>query len=191
MTGDHPERNKNDERDTDRQPHLAVQEAAVPAMIVALAALVMSANIKDNTIRSVDIGDETIRSRDVHNGTLTGAEIQNGALTGADVKNDSLTGADINESSLAKVPNADTLDGLDSANLVPGGVLPGGSTIKGTYAVQYLAEAVNEPGRVAFSFGASPPAAPASSFIPQGGAATADCPGSAANPKAARTPVRL
>jgi hypothetical protein len=142
---------------------------------VTAAALITSANIKDNTIRSVDIRDETIRSRDV----------DNGSLTGADVKNNSLTGADLNETTLAKVPNADKLDGLDSANLVPGGVLPSGRTIKGTYALQYVAEAVNEGGRVAFSFGASLPAAPAASFIPQGGAATADCPGTAANPKAA------
>jgi hypothetical protein len=169
-----------------------------PAMIVALgalvisaggtvtaAALITSANIKDNTIRSVDIRDETIKSRDVDNGSLIGADVSNGSLTGADVKNGALTGADINESTLAKVPNADTLDGLDSANLAPGGVLPSGRTIKGTYHVQYLAEASLEPGGVAFSFGASLPAAPAASFIPLGGPATADCPGSAANPKAA------
>jgi hypothetical protein len=169
-----------------------------PAMIVALAALVMSAggtvtaaalitsaNVKDNTIRSVDIRDETIRSRDVDNRSLTGADIQNRSLTGADVRNSSLGGADINESTLAKVPAADTLDGLDSSNLVPGGVLPSGRTIKGTYAAVYVANQADILGRVAFSFGASLPAAPAVSFIPQGGAATADCPGSAANPKAA------
>jgi hypothetical protein len=178
-----------------------------PAMIVALGALVMStggtvtaaalitsANIKDNTIRSVDIRDETIRSRDVDNGSLTGADLKNRSLTGVDVKNGSLTGADVNESSLAKVPaaanatnaqNAGKVDGLDSANLVPGGVLPSGRTIKGAYALEYLAAAAIEPGRVAISFGASLPAAPAASFIPQGVAATAECPGSAANPTAA------
>src|SRR5262245_8258800 len=117
-----------------------------PAMTVALGALVMSAGgtvtaaalvtsaiIEDNTIRSVDVKDETIKSRDVNNGTLSGADVKNGALTGADVKDNALGGADINESSLAKVPaaakatnaqNAGTLDGLDSSNLVPGGVVP-------------------------------------------------------------------
>jgi hypothetical protein len=101
-----------------------------PAMIVALGALVMStggtvtaaalitsAGIKDNTIRSVDIRDETIRSRDVDNRSLTGADLKNG----------SLTGVDINESTLAKVPaaanatnaqNAGKVDGLDANSLI-------------------------------------------------------------------------
>jgi uncharacterized protein YjbI with pentapeptide repeats len=92
-----------------------------PAMVVALgalmlsvggnvtaAALLTSAGIQDNTIRSVDIRDETIRGRDVDNGSLTGADVRNGRLTGADV----------NESSLRKVPNADKVDGVDSSRLL-------------------------------------------------------------------------
>jgi hypothetical protein len=92
-----------------------------PAMVVALAALVLStggtvtagvlitsADIQDNTIRSADIHDETVRSRDVDNGTLNGV----------DVARNSLNGADVNESSLRKVPNADRLDGLDSTQFV-------------------------------------------------------------------------
>jgi hypothetical protein len=111
-----------------------------PAMIVALGALVMStggtvtaaalitsANVKDNTLRSVDIHDETIRSRDVDNASLTGADIRNRSVTGVDVKNNTLTGADVNESTLAKVPaaanatnaqNAGTVDGLDANSLI-------------------------------------------------------------------------
>jgi hypothetical protein len=142
---------------------------------VTAAALITSANIKDNTIRSVDIRDETIKSRDV----------DNGSLTGVDVRSNSLTGAEINESTLAKVPNADRLDGLDSSNLTPGGVLPSGRTITGTYALQYEATGPSGTGRTAFSFGASLPIAPKVHFIAYGGAATAQCPGSAANPKAA------
>jgi hypothetical protein len=160
----------------------------LPAMIVALGALVMSTggtvtaaalitsrNIKDNTIRSVDIRDATIKSRDVYNGSLTGA----------DLKNNTLTGADINESTLEKVPNADKVDGFDAANLVAGGPLPSGRTITGTYAVLYVASGPNVGGLAAFSFGASLPTAPAVTFIPKGGAAMPTCPGSAANPKAA------
>jgi hypothetical protein len=41
-----------------------------------------------------------------------------GSLTGADVFDNALTGADILETSLGKVPNADTLDGLDAANFL-------------------------------------------------------------------------
>ena len=56
-----------------------------PAMVVALAALVLGAGgtatagalitsraIEDNTIRSADIRDETIGSRDIRNGALSG-----------------------------------------------------------------------------------------------------------------------
>jgi hypothetical protein len=107
-----------------------------PAMVVALGALVMSAGggvtagalltsaaIKDNTIRSVDLRDGTLKSVDVTNGTLTGADVKNGKLTGADVADNSLTGADVKESALAPVPsaatatsaqNAGTIDGLDA-----------------------------------------------------------------------------
>jgi hypothetical protein len=91
------------------------------AIVVAVAALALgaggtatagvlitSAGIEDNTIRGVDIHDETIGSRDV----------DNGSLNGVDVARNSLTGADVNESSLAKVPNADRLDGQDSTQLL-------------------------------------------------------------------------
>jgi hypothetical protein len=40
--------------------------------------------------------------------------------TGANIVNDSLTGADISEASLGKVPNADTLDGINSPGFIQG-----------------------------------------------------------------------
>jgi hypothetical protein len=162
-----------------------------PAMVVALGALVLSvggnvtaaalitsAGIKDNTIRSVDIRDETIRSRDVDNGTLTGADVRNGTLTGADV----------NESKLAPVPNADKLDGLDSSNLIPGGVLPSKKTIRGTYGLSFYANGSGQGGYTTWSFGAElplAPSAPAGNFIKLGQDPTANCPGSPSNPQAA------
>jgi hypothetical protein len=87
---------------------------------VTAAALITSADIKDNTIRSVDIRDETIRSRDVDIGSLIGADIQNGSLTGTDVANDTLTRADVNESTLGQVPSAagaGKVDGMDANSL--------------------------------------------------------------------------
>jgi hypothetical protein len=125
---------KERDRDTGADPHRGRRSAKrwrclpSPAMVVALGALIMSAggtvtaaalltsaNIRDNTIRSVDVRDETIKSRDVDNGSLTGADVNNRSLTGADVQDNSLTGAGINESTLGKVPNADKLDGIDSS----------------------------------------------------------------------------
>jgi hypothetical protein len=50
----------------------------------------------------------------------TGANIVNGSLTGVDVRNDTLKGADVLESRLAKVPDSDKLDGLDSARYTRG-----------------------------------------------------------------------
>jgi hypothetical protein len=129
-----------------------------PAMIVALGALVMStggtvtaaalitsANIKDNTVRSVDIRDETIRSRDVDNRSLTGADIRNRSLTGADVKNNTLTGADVKESSLGRVPaaanasnaqNAGKVDGLDANTLIRVSRIDAGATLTLTVSEQ-------------------------------------------------------
>jgi hypothetical protein len=111
-----------------------------PAMVVALGALVMSvggnvtagalltsAGIKDNTIRSVDLRDGAVKSVDVANGTLTGADVKDGTLRSVDVADNSLTGADVNESSLGQVPsaanatsaqNAGTVDGRDANALV-------------------------------------------------------------------------
>ena len=43
----------------------------------------------------------------------------NGGLTGYDIADNSLRGVDINESTLTKVPDADKLDGMDSAAFLP------------------------------------------------------------------------
>jgi hypothetical protein len=102
-----------------------------PAMVVALGALVMSvggnvtaaalitsAGIQDNTIRTVDVRDGTLKSVDVTNGTLTGADVKDATLQGADVANNSLTGADVKESSLGQVPSAGKVDGLDANSII-------------------------------------------------------------------------
>jgi hypothetical protein len=111
-----------------------------PAMVVAVGALAMSAGgaatagalltsagIKDNTIRTVDVRDGTLKSVDVRNGALAGADVKDGALKGVDVADNTLTGADVNESSLGQVPsaanatsakNAGTVDGMNANALV-------------------------------------------------------------------------
>jgi hypothetical protein len=99
-------------------------------MVVALAALVMStggtvtaaalitsANVKDNTIRGVDILKGTLKGVDVKDNTLAGVDVRNGSLTGADVSDGSLTGADLANSAVnsAKVANG-SVTGADFAN---------------------------------------------------------------------------
>jgi hypothetical protein len=83
-----------------------------PAMVVALISLFVTLGgvaWAANTIGSGDVIDNSLLSRDLHDG---------GGVKGVDVVNDSLTGADIAESTLGKVPNSDTLDGIDSSGFV-------------------------------------------------------------------------
>src|SRR4051812_19093149 len=92
------------------------------------------ANVQDETLTGADVrGTDGTSTTAAVNGSLTGADIagqqaipslgqpfKTGSLTTWDVKDNTLTGDDILESSLAKVPNADKLDGIDSADLVHG-----------------------------------------------------------------------
>jgi hypothetical protein len=91
-----------------------------PAMMVALAALVMSTGgtvTAAALITSAEIKNNTIRSVDVRNGSLSGADIKDSALSGADVRNNSLTGADLANNSVNSGKVADgSLTGADLAN---------------------------------------------------------------------------
>ena len=72
-----------------------------------------SANIRDDTLQSRDLKDNAgVKSGDVVNDTVRG-----GGLIGGDIRSNTLRGPDILESSLGKVPDADTVDGLDSSQL--------------------------------------------------------------------------
>lgn len=69
------------------------------------AATIGSADVIDESLKSVDLKNgEAVRSEDVVNDTVLG-----GGLAGRDIK----------ESTLAKVPDADLLDGKDSADFMP------------------------------------------------------------------------
>jgi hypothetical protein len=115
---------------------------AVVALFVAVgtggayaANTVFSSDIVDNQVYSADVRDDNLSG-----GGLSGIDIANNAISSADVRDDnlgfggltrqdlgpgsvassevqdnSLTGSDIIESSLAKVPDADKLDGIDSS----------------------------------------------------------------------------
>jgi hypothetical protein len=56
----------------------------------------------------------------IANGGVTNARLAPGSVTGNKVVDGSLKGADIDESTLGIVPNADTIDGLDSSAFVRG-----------------------------------------------------------------------
>lgn len=82
------------------------------------------------------------------------------------------------------VVNATKLDGLDSVNILPGGNLPSGSTIRGSYTTVFTAAGAGAAGSSAITFGYTLGSVPTVHFIPVGGVAPAACPGSAANPTA-------
>ena len=81
------------------------------------AGTIGSADIIDESILSQDIKNDEVQNPDLGANSVGTGKINDGAVRTADVLDDDLTGADISESSLATVPNADTLDGLDSTRL--------------------------------------------------------------------------
>ena len=109
------------------------QHVGLLALFVALggsayaAATINSASVVDNSLTGADIrGRDASKGKPFTEGTITGADIRgsaagpgrkaiNGSITGVDIFDNALTGADILERSLGKAPNADKLDGLDSA----------------------------------------------------------------------------
>jgi len=60
----------------------------------------------------------SVKSKQIKDGQVKTKDLADQAVTGAKVADDSLTGAHVQESSLAKVPSADTLDALDSTDLL-------------------------------------------------------------------------
>ena len=59
-----------------------------------------------------------LTSRDIANHTIRGVDVKSRTLGAKTIKPDTLGGAQINEAALGTVPNADTLDGIDSAGFM-------------------------------------------------------------------------
>jgi hypothetical protein len=67
------------------------------------------------------IANNAIGSAQIADNAVGASEIADNAVGTGEVSNDSLTGTDINESTLGIVPNANTLDGIDSSGFVKSG----------------------------------------------------------------------
>ncbi len=59
-----------------------------------------------------------LTSRDIANHTIRGVDVKTRTLSAKTIKHDTLGGDQINEAALGTVPNADTLDGIDSAGFM-------------------------------------------------------------------------
>src|SRR3954468_12055937 len=65
-----------------------------------------SGSIVNNSVRTQDLRNNHIRGRDTRNRTIQGGALANNTVRGQQVR----------ETTLAKVPDADMLDGLDSSS---------------------------------------------------------------------------
>ena len=93
-----------------------------PALLISCLALFISLGgvsygVATGFIDSRELKNNTIRTQDLRNNDIRGRDIRNSTIAGRDVAFNTLTGSDIAESRLTKVPDADKLDGLDSAVL--------------------------------------------------------------------------
>ena len=79
-----------------------------------------SGDVINESLLSEDIKNGEVRNPDLRSGSVSSRVAANGSLAGVDVQDNALTGADVLESSLAKVPDANKLDGIDSTGLVQG-----------------------------------------------------------------------
>ena len=119
------------------RPRSAYDVIAALALFIALATgsayaanTVFSSDIVDGEVKGPDlaanavgsgkIADRQVKNADLSIGASSSNTIADGGVLSADVRDDNLTGADLLESSLGKVPDADTLDGKDSASFMEG-----------------------------------------------------------------------
>src|SRR4051794_14354243 len=79
------------------------------------ASAVTSTKVASAAIQSTDLATDAVTSSKLGASAVTNPDIAVGAVTGSKVASNALTGAQVAESTLGKVPDADRLDGNDSA----------------------------------------------------------------------------
>lgn len=87
-----------------------------PAMLVAMIALFVALS---GISYAAGLAKNSVGTKQLKNNAVTSKKIKKGAVTASDVKSNSIGGNQVNEATLAKVPDADTLDGADSASFAP------------------------------------------------------------------------
>jgi hypothetical protein len=89
---------------------------ALLALFVALASSGFAAvKLSRNSVKSKNIAPNAVKSSDIARNAVKSSDIAPNAVRSSDIAPDNVTGADVLESTLAKVPDADTLDGNDAS----------------------------------------------------------------------------
>lgn len=118
------------------------------------------------------------------------AQLADGAVTSAKILDSSVAPADVSfnyAGSSAKggiATDAELLDGYDSDQILPGGTLPSGRTIRGFFGLGWTAAAAGEFQETYLTFGFTLASVPTAHFIPFGSSPPSGCPGTAADPQA-------
>ena len=107
---------------------------------VALVSAMLAAPVAAaNTVRSINIVDGEVKTPDLAKGAVTNKKFASNAVTGAK----------LDESTLGIVPNANNLDGMDSAVFLggPGGIVAGKATLnRGATGTIWTATYADEVG---------------------------------------------
>jgi hypothetical protein len=154
-------------------------------MLVALLALVMASTgsaVAASLITSKQIKDGTIQTKDISKKAQTALKGKTGT-TGAQGAQGPQGDTGPKGDQGVKGDKGDTGAQGDPGPLLQ--TLPAGKTLKGDYHIGMTTTAASQFTYGGITFQVPLPTAPTFNFIPQGGSATANCPGSVANPQAA------
>ena len=72
----------------------------VTATTATAAALITSADIKDNTVQSKDLKNNNIASADIKDATITSADIKNNVVVSGDIKDGTIAAADLSSATV-------------------------------------------------------------------------------------------
>jgi hypothetical protein len=153
-----------------------------PALVISMIALFVS-------LGGAGYAAVSVTGKDVKNSSLTGKDVKNSSLTTSDVKNKSLLANDFKSGQLPQ--GAQGPQGLQGGKGDTGAAGPfpdelqSGKTLRGTYAIDYMAAAPGAAQRASIPFIFTLASAPTANLRAPAAASTPDCPGSAANPQAA------
>jgi hypothetical protein len=174
-------------------------------MVVACIAL--SVALGGTSYAAIKLPANSVGTKQLKKNAVTSIKVKNNALTGADVlesrlgrvpsatnainarnattaANATSAASAANAANAASAANADKLDGLDSVDLLPGGTLPSGKTIRGNWVVGGTAPGPGDTfyGSISFVYALS--AAPTADYV-YFGTHPPGCNGSVSSPQAA------